>query len=792
VPPAQYAFAASTSTGARTPGVFSLQNGNAERIAAILRTLYGSSRVIVDHASNSIVAFGTPSQITEMRGVVTQLDVRNPSQGQTSAIALSTVTAASLAPKLHVLFPGARFSVGPNASLLVNATAADLTQIKGLVAAIDIPPAAAPGPARATEAVKVQQARAADVLRIVQAQLPAVRASSTADMILLSGPSDAVAAAKALVAQVDQPGETTPYIQIYRLRSVDAQSVANLLQRSFPTISVSVEKDLNAITVDAPQGIQTRIASGIEQLDGGVHVAHANPDIAVPGSASAPLDAGDGQTVEVLSLRAAIPATGATGGTTTATDIANAVQAALSRSAPGLRITVQPNSTQLILTGTSDEIRLGKELIDQLDVAQKLVVLDTEILEVDETAAKNLGLSIQTPAGATVPSISTVISENVPTPQPNYSSPPQFLGLLPFTRTGLSIGLQLGLLVQHGDARILADPRITTISGRTASIRAGDNITVQTQAGGGAGTVATTQLQTFQTGVSLDITPVIDAGNFVSLTLHPVVNNLSGYSNSIPQISTRDTQTTVGMQADQTLVIGGLIEDSSTNTVTKIPGLGDLPLVGRLFRNTQYSRERNELVITVTPHILDPASAAAGAALGTPGSLGFPAAQPLPTIEPGTLLPAAKPLGFQTSQPFVSARAAALPTTPSSPHPLPTPSAFAAANVFTYGSPPQNNFALPGDAVRIYYVTLAPTVMKNNAPFTISAITSSNVTQLILDTNSGPQMLAHSGGPGMWQASIPFGGGSVSPGTTSLTFVLNASNPDGTTQRLSIPVSYAP
>ena len=100
---------------------------------------------------------------------------------------------------------------------------------------------------------------------------------------------------------------------------------------------------------------------------------------------------------------------------------------------------------------------------------------------------------------------------------------------------------------------MLADPRITTISGRTATIRAGDNIAILTTTGGGTGTVATTQLQTFQTGVTLDITPVVNAGNFITVALHPTVNSLAGISNGIPQIATRDTQTTVAMREDETL-----------------------------------------------------------------------------------------------------------------------------------------------------------------------------------------------------------------------------------------------
>ena len=176
----------------------------------------------------------------------------------------------------------------------------------------------------------------------------------------------------------------------------------------------------------------------------------------------------------------------------------------------------------------------------------------------------------------------------------------------PLGRTPLSFGLSLNLLIQNGKGRVLADPRITTISGRTATIRAGDNIAILTTTGGGTGTVATTQLQTFQTGVTLDITPVVNAGNFITVALHPTVNSLAGISNGIPQIATRDTQTTVAMREDETLVIGGLIQDTTTRSDTKIPLLGDLPLVGRAFRNQSFNSSRNELIITVTPHIVTP------------------------------------------------------------------------------------------------------------------------------------------------------------------------------------------
>ena len=338
--------------------------------------------------------------------------------------------------------------------------------------------------------------------------------------------------------------------------------------------------------------------------------------------------AGGNAGVEVLSLKAAAP--GLNGApSSSATDIATTVTQALQAQAPDLRITVPPNGTQLVLTGSPLSIRLAKNLVDQLDVEQKLVVLDTEILEVDETAAKNLGLSF------TVPAVSTTLNETTPS-SPDGGTPPPFLRFQPLTRTPVSFGITLNLLVQSGKGRVLADPRITTISGRTATIRAGDNIAILTTTGGGTGTVATTQLQTFQTGVTLDITPVVNAGNFITVALHPTVNSLAGIANGIPQIATRDTQTTVAMREDETLVIGGLIQDTTTRFETKVPLLGDLPLIGRVFRNDTLNRSRNELIIAVTPHIITPGTRHTSPGPPLPG---IPTPAALPTLPAGATLP---------------------------------------------------------------------------------------------------------------------------------------------------------
>ena len=206
---------------------------------------------------------------------------------------------------------------------------------------------------------------------------------------------------------------------------------------------------------------------------------------------------------------------------------------ALGASASDLHITLFPNSTKLVLSGSARSIGLAEALIAKLDVAEPLVELDTEVLEVDESVQKQLGFKFPTPL------LSTTYSEIAPIT--STGSTAQLGRLQALTRTPLSLQAELDFLVSTNKARILEDPRITTFSGRTASLRAGETVNILTTAGGGAGTVATTQVQSFQTGVTLDITPVVNADDYVTVTLHPSVNSETGVSAAGSRISRTGT-----------------------------------------------------------------------------------------------------------------------------------------------------------------------------------------------------------------------------------------------------------
>ena len=777
-----------------TPIVLTFTTVRAQDAARVLRRLYPHLSFTIDGAANAVVVLAGPDDAAALRQIGSAIDTKNPLTPVTASLILHRIDAGQIAARLHPLYPNAKLAVVNRHTLLVSAVNSDLQQMQALVSAIDQPPQTpTPRPmpsAPDTEAVRILQASPRTIAREVAGAVHGLRVGVAGQTIVLAGAPDLVARAKEVIAVLDAPSVGARYTAVYRIRTLDAQSVGDLIARSYPNAKVTVDAQINSLSVSANAADQRRIADGIAQLD-------AVPSPA-PGSVGG---SGGGGTAEIYTLKAALPAINGSGATS-ANDLATMVTQSLQAQAPDLHITVSPDSPKLILTGNPYSIKLAKDLIAKLDVSEKLVVLDTEILEVDENTAKNLGISLSSVFGGDF-SIGTLIGESTPAPDPITGITPGLMRPTKLIRTPIAFGFQLNLAIQHGSARVLADPRITTLSGHTATIRAGDNLSIQLQAGGGAGTVATTQIQTFQTGVTLDITPIVNDDGLITVALHPVVNSLTGILNGIPQISTRDTQTTVALRENQTLVIGGLIQDNTQRTESKIPVLGDLPLVGRLFRNETLNGVSNELIITVTPHVVIP-GAPDGLYPGAPMQT-VPTPAALPTLPPGAVLPsaAAPPpnLSFARNLPVpptpfrpLSRRLPVVvsklftPTPLLTPMPAPMPSAFAQANTFVFGSPPPNNFAAAGDSVQIFYVSLSPTVVSYGTPVTINAITTSNVNNVTLSYNGVQASIAQSGA-GQWAATFPFTLVGLPVPNATIQLTLTASKNDGTSSVIPIPVS---
>ena len=171
-----------------------------------------------------------------------------------------------------------------------------------------------------------------------------------------------------------------------------------------------------------------------------------------------------------------------------------------------------------------------------------------------------------------------------------------------------SINAVIDALENDGLVSVLAEPNLTTRSGQTASFLAGGEIPIPVP--GQDGTVT---IEYRQFGVSLQFTPIVLSKDKISLTVLPEVSALSeqnsiqgGNFGTIPSLTTRRASTTVDLGSGQTFAVAGLLRNDVNSSNSRVPLLGDLPLFGGLFRNTEYENNQTEVVILVTPFIVRP------------------------------------------------------------------------------------------------------------------------------------------------------------------------------------------
>ena len=306
----------------------------------------------------------------------------------------------------------------------------------------------------------------------------------------------------------------------------------------------------------------------------------------------------------------------------------------------------------LVIKDTAEVVKLAERLIESLDLAEPEVVLDVEVLEISRNQLYEIGLKFPDQIGygllepttstTTVTSTSTQTTVNLGgTLAPGYIDLKNRSGLTAFTANP---GLLLNLKSQGGDSNLLANPRIRVRSREKAKIHIGDKLPVfTTTSTANVGVAASVTY--LDVGLKLEVEPVVhlqdEVAMKVSLEVSSVVKEIPGPSSSTAyQIGTRSAATSLRLKNGETQVLAGLISNEERNSANKLPGLGDIPLLGRLFGSNKDSSSKTEIVLLITPrivrslappHVTEPALAA-----GTETTVGAPAVRLSPTA-PGSL-----------------------------------------------------------------------------------------------------------------------------------------------------------
>ena len=262
------------------------------------------------------------------------------------------------------------------------------------------------------------------------------------------------------------------------------------------------------------------------------------------------------------------------------------------------RVYINPEVNALILFGTPAEYERVKNLLDKLDVELKQVSVEAKILAIDKEVTKNLGVEWY---WSSVPQNSSDRKENMKSS--NAYGLIQFGRAFDNVRNEWYFSAKINALITNGKAKILSRPNVTTIAGREAVINVGSSVPVpKTQT---TNSTVTTSLEYRDAGIILKYTPRINADGTITAQIHTEVStpqyveDLRAY-----RFNTRSADTTVTVRDGEPMIIGGLIGAEESKSVSKIPFLGDLPILGALFRNHRKSKSESELIIFLTAHVL--------------------------------------------------------------------------------------------------------------------------------------------------------------------------------------------
>jgi general secretion pathway protein D len=278
---------------------------------------------------------------------------------------------------------------------------------------------------------------------------------------------------------------------------------------------------------------------------------------------------------------------------------------ALLRSMIGSRnITPNEQLNAVTIRDTIDKVRIAQQLVQAIDKAKSEVVIDVELIQVNTSKLRDLGVSLS----SNEITQTLDLGENVPI----RLSDLRYLNQNSWSLTIPSI--LYDFVKTNSDAQLLAKPQVRITEGEKADLHIGDKVpipvtTFNTQQTVGGNIVPITSFQYQDTGIRINIEPRVHHNKEVTLKLKIEVSQITGYQDAgggqrQPIIGTRTIESTIRLKDGETNFLAGLIRTDESNGETGIPGLSDIPILGRLFGRTTTNVQRTDVMLTLTPHII--------------------------------------------------------------------------------------------------------------------------------------------------------------------------------------------
>ena len=259
-------------------------------------------------------------------------------------------------------------------------------------------------------------------------------------------------------------------------------------------------------------------------------------------------------------------------------------------------IFIDERLNMIAMKATYEQLQDIEKLINNEDLPNPEVLLDVEVLEVKRTRLTDIGFIfpdklsvIASPSGPVLNDLKNITSNRIAISSTSPNSP----------------ALSLNLLRQDADSNLLANPRIRVLNREKAKIHIGDKIPIPvTTIGSGNNNFVGQSANYLDVGLKLDVEPRVLLDNNVAIRIGLEVSSATFASGPFPTIGTRNTSTVMMVADGETQVLAGLINDEDRKNTRKVPGLSDIPLLGRLFNNPNNNKSKTEIVLLITPHVL--------------------------------------------------------------------------------------------------------------------------------------------------------------------------------------------
>ncbi len=464
-----------------------------------------------------------------------------------------------------------------------------------------------------TEVIKIKNVNAAQLVPILRPLVPQrghLAAYPASNVIIISDSAANIARLALIIKRIDLPVHEG--IEVISLKYATASEVVRIINqlnrpntKNKPNITVVADDRTNSILLGGAPSARLRLRAIISHMDvpvdigGDAHViylryAKAKDLVSVLTGVSKSLSAPRGKGKQVASQRRA-----------------------------NVSIQADEGSNALVINAPPSVFRSLRNVISKLDIKRAQIIVESVIAELSYQKASEFG--VQWAADG-----SSGGNRNGPIGLVNFSAGPGLLSLAgaslasPPSIDGMTLGLgnysngklNLGVLIRAlaGDAatNILSTPTLVTMDNQEAEIVVGQNIPFLTGSYTSTGTGSSTPGNPFQTikrqdvGLTLKIKPQINEGNTIKLEITQEVSSLAASVAGSADLITnkRSIKTTVMVNDDQMVVLGGLIEDSLRDTEQKVPGLGDIPIIGWMFKYKKQKKQKTNLMVFIHPTIL--------------------------------------------------------------------------------------------------------------------------------------------------------------------------------------------